>query len=493
MAGSWTIGRKITAGFAVSFALTLGIGGVAVWGLSSVVAAKDHALNVNAALLVDAERYQGAFDRKASSVRGFLLTKDPAFLAELRGERETMKGLASRLKLMAVTEEGRRLLETAERGEAAHQKAVEKMLEMKRPDGSLSEGALRYFGEEVTPLRDPVETSLKTFVAREEQLLARARDDASTVARRAVAGTAILAFLAALIAAAAATLLVRGLGRSIGTTVGEVQTSAAELKASANQQAAATREQASAMTEIATTLSELLATSRQIAEGAQHVSRIADQTAAAARSGSGIVEKSQESISAIRRQVDGIVSHMLELGKKSQQVRAIVDMVSELSEQTNILAINATIEAAGAGEAGRRFAVVGEEIRKLADRVGGSTKEIRALVDDVVSAVNTTVMATETGSKAVDAGTRQFGDVVGALRQIASQVMTTTEAAKEIELSTKQQSTAVEQVNVAIANVAQATRETEAASGETLQTASRLATLSTDLLRVVRSDPAQGS
>ena len=102
-------------------------------------------------------------------------------------------------------------------------------------------------------------------------------------------------------------------------------------------------------------------------------------------------------------------------------------------------------------------------------------------------------MATETGSKAVDAGTRQFGDVVGALRQIASQVMTTTEAAKEIELSTKQQSTAVEQVNVAIANVAQATRETEAASGETLQTASRLATLSTDLLRVVRSDAAQGS
>ena len=81
-----------------------------------------------------------------------------------------------------------------------------------------------------------------------------------------------------------------------------------------------------------------------------------------------------------------------------QQIGSVLDIVSELAEQTNILAINATIEAAGAGEAGKRFAVVADEIRKLADRVTGSTKEIRMLNDEVRSAVNTTVMATETGS-----------------------------------------------------------------------------------------------
>jgi methyl-accepting chemotaxis protein len=177
---------------------------------------------------------------------------------------------------------------------------------------------------------------------------------------------------------------------------------------------------------------------------------------------------------------------MLDLGKKSQQIGAVLDIVYELAEQTNILAINATIEAAGAGETGKRFAVVAEEIRKLADRVAGSTKEIRGLIDDVRGAVNTTVMATESGSKTVDAGSKQFDDVSAALKQIAGLVSTTTEAAREIELSTKQQTTAVEQVNVAIANVAQATRETEASSGETLQTASQLAGLSRDLLRVVQ-------
>src|SRR5216684_6246017 len=112
---------------------------------------------------------------------------------------------------------------------------------------------------------------------------------------------------------------------------------------------------------------------------------------------------------------------MPELGKKSQEVGAVLDIVSELAEQTNILAINATIEAAGASEAGKRFAVVADEIRKLADRVAGSTKEIRGLIEDVRSSVNTTVMTTEGGSKSVDAGAKQFTEVASAFKQITTQ------------------------------------------------------------------------
>jgi methyl-accepting chemotaxis protein len=181
---------------------------------------------------------------------------------------------------------------------------------------------------------------------------------------------------------------------------------------------------------------------------------------------------------------------MLDLGRKSQQIGTVLDIVSELAEQTNIVAINATIEASGAGEAGRRFAVVADEIRKLADRVTTSTKEIRSLIDEVRSAVNTTVMATETGYKTVDAGTRQFGEVATSLRQISGLVVNTTEAAREIELSTKQQSTAVEQVNVAIASVAQASKETEASASQTLQTASQLNALSRELLRILQPEAA---
>ena len=118
--------------------------------------------------------------------------------------------------------------------------------------------------------------------------------------------------------------------------------------------------------------------------------------------------------------------------------------------------------------------------------MGGSTREIRGLIDEIRAAVNATVMTTEGGSKAVDAGTRQFSEVATAFGKIAGLVNTTTEAAREIELSTKQQSTAVEQVKIAIAEVAQATRETEASSSQTLQTASQLANLSRGLMRMVQ-------
>ena len=194
-----------------------------------------------------------------------------------------------------------------------------------------------------------------------------------------------------------------------------------------------------------------------------------------------------ESISGIRRQVDQIVSHMLELGKKSQEIGAVLDIVSELAEQTNILAINATIEAAGAGEAGKRFAVVAEEIRKLADRVGGSTKEVRTLIDDVRSAVNTTVMATETGSKAVDAGSRQFGDVASTFKADRQ--------SPGHDHGCRARDRAVHQAAVharssrstsPIANVTQASMETETSAGQTLQTVSQMAALSKDLLRIIQ-------
>jgi methyl-accepting chemotaxis protein len=320
----------------------------------------------------------------------------------------------------------------------------------------------------------------------EAELLRQRSEEAQASANLATAIIIWGGLAGTLIVAAIGWFITKSLSGQVGGAVGQVQSSSAELQAAANQQATGAKEQATAMNEISTTISELLATSRQIAESAQRVAQSAEQTAKAARSGHGTVDLTHESISGIRRQVDQIVAHMLELGKKSQEIGAVLDIVSELAEQTNILAINATIEAVGAGETGRRFAVVADEIRKLADRVGGSTKEIRTLIDDVRSAVNTTVMATESGSKAVDGGSRQFGDVASAFKHISGLVAVTTEAAREIELSTKQQSTAVEQVNIAIANVAQASKETETSAGQTLLTVSQLTGLSHNLMRIVQ-------
>jgi methyl-accepting chemotaxis protein len=241
------------------------------------------------------------------------------------------------------------------------------------------------------------------------------------------------------------------------------------------------------MNEISTTITELLTTSRQIATSAQQVAKVAEDTATGAAAGRNAVHEAERSVTNIKQQVDTIVRHLLDVGKKSQQIGGILAIINELAEQTNILAINATIEAAGAGEAGRRFAVVGDEVRKLAERVGGSAKQVGALIQEMREAVNSTVMVTETHSKAVDAGAQTFTRLTFVFDGITKQVDTTKEVAREIELSTKQQTTAVEQVNVAISDVAQATREAETGSSQTLQTASQLATLSDQLGRLIQA------
>ena len=106
------------------------------------------------------------------------------------------------------------------------------------------------------------------------------------------------------------------------------------------------------------------------------------------------------------------------------------------------------------------------------------------------TAIKRVVTATETGSKAVDAGTREFAEVATAFGQIAGMVNTASQASREIELSTKQQATAVEQVNLAVSNTAQAAKETEVSLAQTLQTASQLASLSQGLLRLVQPQSA---
>jgi methyl-accepting chemotaxis protein len=481
----WTFGQKVGAGFAVTVALSVAIGALAVYALRSVVSAKDRVIGVNAQLLVDAEKLYASVERKGGAGRGFLLTRDDHFITEMNDARAAFTTVVGQLGQHVGSDEERRLLAAIERSEALHQEAFDRVIVIRRTDAPV-DAVVRGFDAQVVPLRARLDSDIRTFVAREEQLLEGAKQlstDAASLSMTLVAG---IAGAVVLFASLAAFVLTKTLDRQIGTAVGQVQSSSAELQAAATQQATGSKEQATAMSEISTTISELLATSRQITESAQRVAQIADQTAVAARAGDETVETAHASIEAIRRQVDLVVNHMLELGKKSQQIGAVLEIVSELAEQTNILAINATIEAAGAGESGKRFAVVAEEIRKLADRVAGSTKEIRGLIDDVRSAVNTTVMATETGSKAVDNGSRQFGHVALSFKQIANLVVTTTEAAREIELSTKQQMTAVEQVNVAIRSLAQASKETEASSGQTQQTASQLAFLSKDLLRLVQ-------
>ena len=487
MTNTWTFGQKIAAGFAVIVALAIATGGVATYALRTVVSEKDRVLAVNAQNLIDAEKVRAASEHESAGVRAYLLTGDDRLLQQVSEARSELASTIARLRSHVVTDEGRRIVDEIEKSESGHQAAQEQVFALRRGKAS-PEAVASAWERDVMPRRAELSPLIAEFVDREEKMLADAQRSSTEKARAATNLMFAILVVAVLFATGIGVALTRSLTRQIAAAIQHIQNSSTELQAAANQQATGAKEQAMAMTEITTTINELLVTSRQIAESAQRVAQIAAETASGAGSGDRTVAKAHDAIVTIKRQVEVIVNHMVDLGRKSQQIGSVLEIVNELSEQTNILATNATIEAAGAGDHGRRFGVVADEIRKLADRVGGSTKEIRGLIEEIRAAVNATVMATEGGSKAVDLGTREFSDVATAFRQIADLVGTTTEAAREIELSTKQQATAVEQVNLAVANVAQASKETETSSSQTLQTATQLTTLSRQLSWIMKPD-----
>jgi methyl-accepting chemotaxis protein len=484
MTRNWTFGRRIGAGFALIVAFALVIAAVSVYTLDRVVAAKDQVIGGDATQLVLVERMNTAIERKRVGLRAYLLVPNEENNRQMEAARKEFLDLAAELDAAQGADHLR--IAAVRAAEQAHQGAADQVLDIRR-QGASNEDIGRVYDERMGAVRGQLDQALADLSSQEHADLEKGASDATATANQAVWIVALLGVAAVIGASGTAWFLTGTLGQQVGTAVAQVEAASTELQTAANQQAVGAREQSTAMTEINTTIGELLATSRQIAESAQRVSAIAGETSSQARSGERTVERTQEAFGSINRSTDLVVRHMLELGGKSQQIGTVLDIVGELSEQTNILAINATIEAAGAGEAGRRFGVVAEEIRKLADRVALSTKEIRGLIDDVRSAVNTSVMATETGKKAVDAGARSFAEVATSFQQIAAMVGNTKDAAREIELSTKQQSTAVEQVNVAIANVAQSTRETEVSATQTQQTASQLAGLSADLRALIQA------
>jgi methyl-accepting chemotaxis protein len=487
MQGTWTFGQKLALGLTAKALITVVLGAAAVYALLSVTAAKDRVITNNMRLLTEAYRLEGTASERMGTVRAYLLTGDETQREAIRGLRREFFDRLGQVRELAGNPEERVALDQINRDTTVQFDAGDSVADMRQSADRLPEMG-KAFQEKVIPLNKILRAHLADFVGLEQKNLDDAKKEASRAATTATVIIVVLAALSVTLAVVVAVVLSRVLRRQIGSAVQHIQSSSSELQAAANQQTTGAREQVAAMAEISTTIKELMATARQIAESAQGVARIADTTSAAARNGDETVSRAHGEVSAIRKQVDTVVEHMLDLGKKSQQIGGILEIIDELAEQTNILSINATIEAAGAGEAGKRFSVVADEIRKLADRVGGSTKEIRGLIDQIRAAVNAAVMATESGSKAVDAGTRQFAEVTTGFRRISELLRATAEAAKEIELSTKQQSSAVEQANVAIANVAQTSREAEAGSSQVLQTVAELTALSGDLGRLIQPE-----
>jgi methyl-accepting chemotaxis protein len=252
----------------------------------------------------------------------------------------------------------------------------------------------------------------------------------------------------------------RTLVSRIGEATGLLTKAASELSNSATQVSTAAMAQHDRTAAMAASIEQMSVSTSVIATNAEHVQRSAENAQQLSVAGSAAVAEAVSEIDRIAIQVQDTARTVTALGEQSGQITRIVDVIREIAEQTNLLALNAAIEAARAGEQGRGFAVVADEVRKLAERTASATNEIRATVDAVREGTLAAVSEISAGSDRMLAGValiRRAGDSMDQIQRGVDLVLC---AANEISLSLKEQNLANQHISQNVEGVAQMTEET---------------------------------
>jgi hypothetical protein len=299
--------------------------------------------------------------------------------------------------------------------------------------------------------------------------------------RRIVVTSAGSAIICSLFVILVGFLIIKGVKGPLGLAVSEINTASEELKIAAKHQLSNTANQVTSTSELNTNIEEQVASSRQLADIANNFVSAAESTNTSANLGKNSLENTVSGIEIIKTQVEKIAENMLSLNEKTQQMSLALDIINELSAQTTILSYNATIEAVGAGDAGKRFSAIAEQIMKLANKATESTKDISILVEDIQKSGNKTIMTTEDGIKSVDNGMQMILETVDHFDSILTSADQTLISAKEMDMTISQQKNAIEQAADAIRNIQTAAEDVKNSSEETLRTAEQMLSMSRKL------------
>jgi twitching motility protein PilJ len=261
----------------------------------------------------------------------------------------------------------------------------------------------------------------------------------------------------------------------------DVASNANEILLSSEDMSAGATQQDQEITNTSSAVEELTVSMKQVSNNAEASAEAARRALDAAEQGNRAVRDTLEGMQRIRASVQATAKKIKSLGDRSLEISEIINVINDITEQTNLLALNAAIEAARAGEAGRGFAVVADEVRKLAEHSRTATKDIAALIKAIQAETNEAVVVMEEGTKEVEVGARLADQAGKALEAISSVVRQSAELVQEISLASKQQVRGTEGVANAMQIISNITRQTSQGARQTARTVEHMVKLSEQL------------
>jgi len=471
-----------------------------------------------------ARAIEAAAMKESSGIRGFLLFDQESMLDRLEEGKQEYRQSADGIREKLQTEEGKRSFAEIERLHKSYVEYLDQEVALQR--AGRAKEARKMLATRSTPVSVELGKATDQFVAHEQK--AKQQSATEFRAERLVLALPAIAILAGLLVAtiisrsihsAVGAMLtmaqqiaendlaiddlqiksadeigkagmalnqmknsLRDVIRSIAGTAEHVASASEQISASAAEQAKSAENQKDQTTQVAAGLQQMTATVQQVSENSSAAADASRRAAGLARDGGVIVEETLSKMRAIADSVSSTAKKVEELGKSSDQIGRIVGVINDIADQTNLLALNAAIEAARAGEQGRGFAVVADEVRKLAERTTIATKEIAEMIRSVQQETRTAVAAMEQGTKDVQDGVNTTARAGDSLKQIIQMSEEVGEMITHIATAATEQSTATEEIMDQIAILV---KESAVGAQQSAQACQDLSGLALDLQKLV--------